>query len=400
MGFVIRNKTIVYVFIILLAISPAFALGEGNRNLLLISGMLISPIILLRYPNIIPRVDIPLIIISAMIIFFPSILHPETMRWSTILYSCLFFMFFMAFARILYHSSFNSYDFLHLLKGLIVAYCIVLIIQQFCVLTGLPIFNVASYNPLEPWKLNSLAAEPSHTARILTLLMFMYIITYRHISGFIHIRDILSNIDKTVLFAYLYPTLTMGSGTAFLLLFILVFCFIPQKRIANVVIVILFFIPILYILAQNIESANRSLKFVMLLLEFNEDKLIQEDLSAAIRIVPTIHGAKAVSIFTINGLFGHGVDADMGLTPLPSVDCGAGSLSIWYNFGFLVSILFWVYSFSICLMKEKLVTSIIFWMLLCFFYGGINNQIIWFTLSVFLTYKFIERKSDERNVGR
>lgn len=400
MEYIIKNKTLVFIFIILLAISPSFALGAGNRNLLLIGVMLTSPIILLRYPIIIPKVDIPLICLGVMIIVYPLIFHPETMRWSTVLYSCLFSLFFMAFARILYNSSFSSHDFLFLLKWLIFSFCIVLIIQQFCVLTGLPIFNISNYNPMEPWKLNSLTAEPSHTARILTLLMFMYIITFKHINGFTHISDLLPKIDKLVLVAYLYPIFTMGSGTGFIFLLLLILSFVSPKKIGTIVILIFVLLPVAYIVIQNIESANRSFKFITLLLEFDETSLIRKDLSAAIRIIPTIHGAKSVSIFTIDGLFGHGIDADAGLTPLPSVTLGAGSLSIWYNFGFIVSILFWAFSLSICFIKGRATMSIIFWFLLCFFYGGFNNQIVWFTLCLFLTYKFIIRQNNERNLGR
>lgn len=170
-----RNKIVVALFIIFLSISPAFALGEGNRNLLLISVMCISPIFLLKYPIIIPQVDAPLIGLCTMMIFFPLVLHPETMRWSTVLYSCMFCLYFMSFVRVLYHSPFTGEDFLKVLRGLLFAYCIVLIIQQFCVLTGLPIFNVSNYTPLDPWKLNSLMSEPSHSARIIPIMMYMYL---------------------------------------------------------------------------------------------------------------------------------------------------------------------------------------------------------------------------------
>ena len=39
----------------------------------------------------------------------------------------------------------------------------------------MPIFNLSNYDLNEPWKLNSLSAEPSHSARIMALLMYCYI---------------------------------------------------------------------------------------------------------------------------------------------------------------------------------------------------------------------------------
>ena len=137
----------------------------------------------------------------------------------------------------------------------------------------------------------------------------------------------------------------------------------------------------------------------MAIADFDEKQLIKKDLSAAIRIVPTLHGAKKVTIFTKDGLFGKGVDADAGLTPLPSVDCGAGSFSIWYNFGIFSAIIFWSFTLFICFLRNDMVMSCFFWLFLCFFYGGLNIQIIWFTLALFLSYKYVTIKDYARNLG-
>ena len=85
-----KDYAIINIMIILVAVSPAFALGEGNRNMLLIGAMCLSPYFFIRFPIIIPKVDIPLTILCLMMTAFPLIFHPETMRWSTVLYSCLF----------------------------------------------------------------------------------------------------------------------------------------------------------------------------------------------------------------------------------------------------------------------------------------------------------------------
>ena len=99
--FIKSPNTLVNIFIILLAVAPAFALGEGNKNLLLIGAMCFSPYFFIKYPVILPKIDIPLISICLMMIIFTMVFHPETLRWSTLMYSCLFCMFFMSFARVL-----------------------------------------------------------------------------------------------------------------------------------------------------------------------------------------------------------------------------------------------------------------------------------------------------------
>ena len=76
--FLRKDYAIINIMIILVAISPAFALGEGNKNMLLIGAMCLSPYFFIRYPIIIPKVDIPLTLLCFMMITFPLIFHTET----------------------------------------------------------------------------------------------------------------------------------------------------------------------------------------------------------------------------------------------------------------------------------------------------------------------------------
>ena len=164
----LKNKKKSFFLIIILvsmAISHAFALGEGNRNLFLIGVMSISQIIILRFFEF-DKLDFLLLLFFTTIAIFPSLSHPETMRWSTVFYSIMFGLTFIAYKQLLRQKHFSILNYFKILKLLIYAYFIVLLIQQFCVLTGLPIFNLSNYDVTQPWKLNSLAAEPSHSARI------------------------------------------------------------------------------------------------------------------------------------------------------------------------------------------------------------------------------------------
>ena len=383
-----RNKIVVALFIIFLSISPAFALGEGNRNLLLISVMCISPIFLLKYPIIIPRVDAPLIGLCTMMIFFPLVLHPETMRWSTVLYSCMFCLYFMSFARVLYHSSFTGEDFFKVLRGLLFAYCIVLIIQQFCVLTGLPIFNVSNYTPLEPWKLNSLMSEPSHSARIIPIMMYMYITVRMRMNVAYTFKQSIKE-DRWVWLAFLWPVLTMGSATAFIFMLIVFVKFIDIKKFIPSILLVVTLIVIFSILSEN-KSVTRVRNILVATVMLNEDAIIRADHSASFRIVPTIQGAKKVGFGTVNDWLGHGVDADQELiAPLPSVKKGsAGAFSVWFNFGCIVALLYWIFTFKICYIRRD-IASVFIWLLVIFQYGGMNNQIVWLVIFILFTYQFL-----------
>ena len=387
LAFLRRDNVIINIMITLVAVSPAFALGEGNRNLLLIGAMCLSPYFFLRYPVIIPKVDVPLVLLCDMMIAFPLAFHPDTMRWSTVLYSCMFCMYLMAFVRLLIFEKYEIGDFSQLLKGLIYAYCVVLIIQQFCVLTGLPIFNISNYSPKEPWKLNSLMSEPSHSARIIPVLMYVFICCEKEIKG---TWDIKRNIkeERFVWSAFLWSLVTMGSSTAFIFLSIIIAKSISIKKILTSIIVAVVAIGVLFY-SEN-KTVVRVQKLTKATLTLDEHAILRADGSGSYRIVPTIRGAKAVSLTDFDGWFGHGIDADVyAIKPLPGTDSGhAGSFYLWYNYGFLVSILFWMFSLYMCVIKKDPV-SILVWLLCVFAYGGLNNQIIWLTIILLYTYKYL-----------
>ena len=114
----VHNRLVDFI-IVTLSISPAFALADDNKNLLLIVSMVIViPFIFINNPNRISKIDLTLVSLCFFIIIFPLLGHPETMRWSTVIYSCMFCLYFMAFTRVLYDSNYNNDDLLQILKYL------------------------------------------------------------------------------------------------------------------------------------------------------------------------------------------------------------------------------------------------------------------------------------------
>ena len=388
-----KDYAIINIMIILVAVSPAFALGDGNKNMLLIGAMCLSPYYFFHHPVIIPKVDIPLTILCLMMIAFPLIFHPETMRWSTVLYSCLFCLYFMAFARVLSVKEYSLLDFAQLLKGLIFAYCIVLIIQQFCVLFGLPIFNVSNYTPLEPYKLNSLMSEPSHSARIIPILMFFYILVKEHINGKIYVLKERFAEDKTVWLAFLWPVLTMGSATAFIFLLIIVFKVFPSFKKANTLLVIVVGILAVSVAVNENHNFDRAFRFAKAVTTLDEQQVIKADGSGAHRIVQSFRGAKFVSLKNRNDWMGYGVDADQKLVPNFQIGLAGngGIFTMWINYGFLVCALWWVLTSSIVYHKDTPFISLLIWFLAVLIMGGMNNQIIWLVLIISYCYKSIIR---------
>jgi hypothetical protein len=380
-----------------LAVSPAFALGEGNRNLLLIGVMGLSPIIILYFGRF-DRINPWLAFFMVSIIIFPLIYQPQSMRWSTVLYAIMFCLTFIAYKELLYHSKFTVIHYYKLLKYLIYAYFIVLLIQQFCVLTGLPIFNLSNYNPINPWKLNSLSAEPSHTARVVALLLYSYITIKELLLDRSYNFRLDFKKDKWVWIAFFWTMVTMGSGTAFLFIVVVLLKFIRFKNLIPI-----FILAGGIIIALNFiefPAAERTYKTVMATLTLNEATIIEADHSASIRILPVIILSQMVTLNSFDGWFGHGVDyvstflSDY-IPGVPEGISGGGFLQIWMEYGFISMLLFFIFSFFNSYKKGGFF-SIFFWFMLVFLYG-VNNQIVWLCLILLYTNKYFYNRTSIKN---
>lgn len=381
--------------IISFATSPAFALDSSNMNLLLIGVMLISPIILFISIRSISIEDILLILFMLSIIFSPLINHPETMRWSTVIYSCMFIISFITYKHLLYKDIFRIENFEKLIRYLIYAYTLVLIIQQICVLLGLPIFNLSNYSPAEPWKLNSLTSEPSHSARIVGLLMYCYIV----------IKEIMLNrkynlkndlkVDKWIWFSFFWTMITMGSGTAFLFIFFVLSVFLSFRNL--IILLLVFIILIGAITFFEITAFDRTWKVFLATLTLDTNKIIAADPSASVRIVPFIIISQLVDFTTFNDWFGYGVDyvksifsTYVRIGGLPEGFTGGGMFQVWLDYGLLSFLLFVYFTFSATYLKDSIV-SVFFWFLLVFMYG-VNSQIVWVTIVLLFTLNYFKQQ--------
>jgi len=385
------SSFLITMIIISLAISPSFALGEGNRNLLLIGIMSFTPIIIISYFKFYKN-DTFLFFFLLSIILFPSLNHPESMRWSTVMYSIMFGLTFIAYKALLYQEKFTIKMYQKLLKNLIYAYFMVLIIQQFCVLTGLPIFNLSNYDPSEPWKLNSLSAEPSHSARIVALLMYSYITIQELITKQVYNFKLNLKKDKWIWFSFFWTMLTMGSATAFLFIAIVFSKFIKYKNL-----IILIFISILMFFIIDlfkIHSFTRVYDILIATLTFDIEKIIQVDHSASLRIIPMLLIIQEIDLSTFNGWFGYGIDYTSiffngKIIGVKEGFSGGGLFQIFMEYGFVSFTLFLLFSFFTSFKKGDYL-SIIFWFLLIFL-NGVNNQIVWLSIILLFTNRYFRK---------
>ncbi len=380
-----QNKLLV-LMLILLSTAPTFLLNERNMNVALIMLQAFSPLLLLKYPQ---TSNSESYLWAFVITFLLDIIlfNYDTIRWSTVLYSVSFIILFIAYSRILKATHPHIITFIILLKCILIAYFVVLVIQQICVITGLPIFNVRQYNPSEPFKLNSLMSEPSHSARIVPILMYIYVSLKEKFVGRTSLLDSIKS-DKIVWFAFLYSCVTMMSATAYLFMMFVFAKFLDLKQLKNMLFIIFVFIAILSLTGVN-KTLQRTIDITEATLTLDEYKIMEADGSGSYRIVPTIRGAQAIDFFSYKNWVGHGVDADIrDIEPMPGTDIGcAGSFMMWYNFGIIVQIFYWMVTFHLCYIKNNK-ASILVWLLCVWLYGGMNNQIIWTCICLLYTYKY------------
>jgi len=369
----------------MLATSFSFALGEGDRNLLLIGVMAISPITIILH-NKLYQSDFLLISFMVSIVAIPFINQPDSLRWSTVMYSMLFGFTFLAYKRLLYTSNFDIKHYRKLLKYLIYAYCFVLLTQQFSVLTGLPILNINNYYLDEPWKLNSLAAEPSHSARIVALLFYCYIVVKETIMQRKYNFTLDVKNDKLVWISFLWTMLTMGSAAAILLIGFVLLRFINSLRLIAIIIGIVLFSNFMGFIAFE-----RVSQLLMVISTLDMDMLIALDHSASVRIVPLVIVFQTADITTINGWFGHGIDyvstfLYLEFPGIPENYTGGGLFQLWVEYGFVSFLLFVIFSFSSSYKKGEYLT-ILFWFMLVAT-SGVNSQIVWLTIILLMTNKY------------
>ena len=373
--------------IVAITISPTIFTEDGTgRNLMLITIMSISPIILIIYYGI-HKLDWLLIILCAFLIINPLIYNPNTIRWSTMLYGCMFCLSFMAYIKVLEFGGLTGETYLKCLKYLIIAYAAVLLIQQVCVFTGLPIFNVSNYDPRFPWKLNSLSAEPSHSVRFAAILMFSYLSIKEIIEDkVISLKDSFKN-DFWIWLAFFWVMITSMSSTAFVFIFIIL---IKYMRLQNIIpmLGLLLLVTIIIMISGN-TTYERTLRFFLAAITFDDQLMIRTDPGAAARLAPLIICMKEIDFASVASWFGKGVDYASVLMNkhFPSVHTGGGVFALYVEYGFIPFIAYLICSIKIVINKFD-IASCFFWLFICL-NEGFNMQITWSALILFYTNKYM-----------
>ncbi|MDB9913107.1 hypothetical protein OAD06_02290 [Flavobacteriaceae bacterium] len=376
------KKNIVSVFLVLMCIQIVPLEGSGVSNLKFAT-MCLAPFIWMFYFKTFSKAFVWGFIYILMIIF--SVLYNiDSLRLSTLGYKIAFvFMFIMYYDLIYFNNAFSLQEFIKFLKFLIWAFVVCLILQQVAILVGLrslALINFVNYID-RGIGANSLSIEPSHAARILTVLMLVFIKMSELKTGkenFIFFEFYKNN--KKVLLGFLWAMLTMGSGTAFVGLALILLYFVKTKYTAIVgplLLILYFLIP--YI---NYESFDRAKLTFETFITLDNAKIIEADRSAAARIVPLVNTFTKIEVTKLETWIGEGIDSHLDVDYLSNEKI-IGDITDYGLISYIFSLFF---VFSCCIHKVKSIETILFIFLL----GAsiLNIAYVWGILMLFSTSNY------------
>lgn len=325
--------------------------------------------------------------VAMMFIQFGSV------RTSTFYYSALFLLTFNLYYTLVYFKKAFTLDgFIGVLKGLIYAYAICLALQQVCMLVGLrymPVINLMNMPYYELFRLNTLAIEPSHAARLLTVFFYALLKLLELKNGAVLPVSKLWSEHKRVVVAFLYTMLCIGSGTAFVGLAILSLYFL-RKQYALVVIIVAFalYMAVPYI---DYEPLNRAMATFNAALTGDTELVRQVDNSAASRVNIILDTFRYLDFSDPATWLGNGVDA--------ASSSGKAIVAAITYYGLLSYICKLIFIFSCCFSGLFSLEVLIFILLFSMDVGNIAYG--YSMLMVFSTVKYFRLNyvADDSNSG-
>lgn len=366
-----------------------FAVGANGKSLILVAACVLSPLLLLlpRCRVTVPRVDIPLTLFAILLTLSAMVWNAPSFRAGTWLMSMGLCFFYAMTVRLMLAAHMDGEPILRTLRAVVLSYGAVLLLQQLCVLIGVSVFNNISHYA-NPWKLNALSNEPSHTSVILGIVMFYYALEYRRTTQ----RGIIACIGEHpwVWVAYVWCLLTPANVTALIALPVSLIPWITRRNVwwaAGLVVGITAALGVMTS-TQEQNPVRRLKAFIGASATADTDEITRADISGASRALPVISCARDLNPSEPEFWTGHGTDADIRLASTDDFEAGPAYLfHILYNYGiFVEAALMWLV-IQVCFVRCKPAT----WVMTAaaIFLMACNNQAyIWIILTLGAQYKW------------
>ena len=286
--FIYEDKVLATIMLVLFNIMFV-PIEQGPFSPVKITLMGLCPLIFIAKKPIVTKALV-LAAIYWVVCYTLSLLKGE-MRFSTLGFLGMYLILYINYYSFIVKGTFTLEYFTKVLKYLIIAYAVVLIGQQMCVLVGLrnmPLLNLQNQFFLSITKLPSLTLEPSHSARILTFTMLGYLRCMEIKKGErISLQEWFSPEQRIVTFSFLWSMLMMGSGTAFVGMGVLSLYFITRKTV-------IYIIPLIigmFMLGQSMElkQMDRAVALAEAASTGSAEEAMAADGSGATRIIPVMN---------------------------------------------------------------------------------------------------------------
>ncbi|MGJ1416664.1 hypothetical protein [Sphingobacterium multivorum] len=388
------------ILLVFFSITIAYFLGEGDKNLFLILLMSCTPMLYFSRLSSVDSIDLCLLLLVLWLFFAGYVIHKESFRFLSYLYTLCFVFSFLYFKQSIGYKDIRPKLFRKIIRGIIIAYFFVLVVQQLCVLAGLPIFNqISSWD--NKFKLAALSPEPSHLARYMFFLICCYVITTEKMIGR-PFRYADMGKDKLIWVSYFWAMLSCQSVTAILL------CFVIFFRRINVW-VLLFGVVGLLLLAEIVEASflhNSELvdriSAIFDLKSFNIHSINNVDHSMAHRFLPVLTFWDNIDVKSFDFWIGKGMDAGTSyfsnqmyvisgdLQYLESKTSIGGIFSFILDFG-IISFGILIFPIYKIFRYQKDLFLPLAWISLNLF-SSLNTQFFWFSLVISLYIITLKKK--------
>lgn len=321
-----------------------------------------------------------------LVCFFTSFFQGD-MRFSTLGYLGLFLIAFITYYNLIYTGALSLCQFKRILKFMIVAYCVVLMAQQVCMIIGLsnfPLLNIYGYTYYEWNRLPSLSVEPSHSARIMTAAMLGFIRCLEVESGNkVSVVQLMNKENRWVTICYLWLVLMMGSGTAFIGLGLLCLYFIRWQTA-------IYMIPLLVGLIHvgqmlEVKQLERAWRVTQVTLTGDVEEIQAEDGSAASRIIPIINTLK-MDLTQKESWFGKGTSSHEHAATawMRTTD----KIAVVEQYGLIALIMSLLLVYSCAIRKFFCLETVVF--LILFGMSLINIYYVWGAMMIFTAVRYFQ----------
>lgn len=245
--------------------------------------------------------------------FLSASFHPESWRWSTLLFSVGLVYTYICFYNLVYAEKvFTINHFIKICKWIMMAYFVVCIIQQAFLLVGINYFPLINLCQIFNRGIgcNSLCQEPSTFARFMLVFYYAYIKCqeYKRGEGPFTIKELFSGEHKWITIRFLWMMLTMGSGTAFVCLIFFTLYFVRKNNWYYTIPVIITAYSLIQI--SGIEAFDRATSTIEATSTLDAQIVRETDSSASVRIAPLLNSLNA-DFTSLDTWFGKGIDAGL-----------------------------------------------------------------------------------------